>query len=57
MTRNYANVLVIVSSIACYLKDLRTEVIEDTSKINEGSGTHAGGILALVEIAANTTNR
>ena len=57
MARNYATFLVIAGSIARKLKDLCTEVFEYSSEVNGSSGPHAGGIFALTEITADTTDR
>ena len=49
--------LVVTGSVTGKLKDLSSEVLEDGSKVDRGSGTNTGGELALLQVAANTGDR
>ena len=51
------SLLVVTGSVTGKLKDLSSEVLEDGSKVDRGSGTNTGGELALLQVAANTGDR
>ena len=52
-----ASLLIVTSGIAGELQDFGAEVLKDGSEVDGSAGTHAGGILSLAEVTANTTNR
>ena len=56
VTRHDARLLVVAGGVAGELEDLSAEVLEDRSKVDGGAGAHAGGILALAEVAADTAD-
>jgi hypothetical protein len=47
---------VVTCGIASQLENLGTEVLEDGGKVHGGTSTHAGGVLALAKVTADTTN-
>jgi len=48
--------LVVAGGVTGELEDLGTEVLEDGGEVDGGTGTHAGGVLALTEVTADTTD-
>ena len=56
VTGHDTGLLVITGSIASELEDLGAEVLEDGSEVDGSAGTHAGGVLSLAEITADTTD-
>ena len=56
VTGHDTSLLVITGGIASKLEDLGTEVLEDGGEVDGGTGTHAGGVLALTEVTADTTD-
>ena len=56
VTRHNTGLLVVASSVASKLQYLGAEVLKDGSEVDRGAGTHAGGVLPLAEVAANTAN-
>ena len=51
------SLLVIAGSVTGKLKDLSSEVLKDGSKVDRGASTDTGGVLALLEEAADTADR
>jgi len=51
-----AGLLVVSGGIAGKLKDLSSQVLKDSSKVHRGTGTDTGGVLALLQEAADTTD-
>jgi hypothetical protein len=51
-----AGLLVISGGIASKLKDLSGKVLKDGSKVHRGTGTNAGGVLALLQKAGDTAD-
>ena len=51
-----ARLLVVAGGVAGELQDLRAEVLEDRGEVDGGAGAHAGGVLALAEVAADTAD-
>ncbi|KAL7526212.1 hypothetical protein ACHAWF_001681 [Thalassiosira exigua] len=49
-----AGLLVVAGGVAGELEDLGAEVLEDRGEVDGGAGAHAGGVLALAEVAADT---
>ena len=56
VARNDAGLFVVAGSIASELKDLSGEVLENRRKVNWGTSTNTGGVLALLEVAADAAN-
>jgi len=56
VTGHDAGLLVVTGSIASELEDLGAEVLEDGSEVDGSAGTHAGGVLSLTEVTADTTD-
>ena len=48
--------LVIPGGVSGQLQDLGAEVLEDGGEVDGGAGAHAGGVLALAEIAADAAH-
>ena len=55
MSGDDSGLLVIPGGVPGQLEDLGTEVLEDRGKIDGGTGTHTGGVLALTQITTDTT--
>ena len=51
-----AALLVVAGGVASELEDLGAEVLEDGGEVDGGTGTHAGGVLALTEVTADTAD-
>ena len=51
-----AALLVVAGGVAGELEDLGAEVLEDGGEVDGGTGTHAGGVLALTEVTADTAD-
>ena len=56
VTGHDTSLLVVTGGIAGKLKNLGTEVLEDGGKVDGSAGTHTGGVLALTEVTADTTD-
>ena len=56
VTGDDTGLLVVTGGVAGELKDLGTEVLEDGGEVDGGTGTHAGGVLALTEVTADTAD-
>ena len=56
MAGHDAGLLVVTGGIAGELQDLGAEVLEDGGKVDGSAGTHAGGVLPLAEIPADTAD-
>lgn len=57
MAGNDASLLVIAGRVASKLKDFRSEILEDSSEVDGGTGTDALRVVALAEKTVNTTDR
>ena len=56
VTGHDASLLVVAGGVASQLEDLGAEVLEDGREVDGRAGTHAGGVLALTEVAADTAD-
>ena len=56
VTGHDTGLLVVTGGISSKLQDLGTEVLEDGSEVDGSTGTHAGGVLSLTEVTADTTD-
>ena len=56
VTGHDTSLLVVAGSIAGQLQDLGAEVFEDGGEVDGSAGTHAGGVLSLAEVTADTTD-
>ena len=56
VTGHNTSLLVVTGGVASKLEDLGTEVLEDGGKVDGGTGSHTGGVLALTEVTADTTD-
>jgi hypothetical protein len=57
VTRHNTTLLVITSGIASKLKNLSTEILEDSGKVDGSAGTHACAVLSLTQVTTDTTDR
>jgi len=57
VARHNAGLLVVTGSIAGKLKDLGGEVLEDGGEVDRSASTNAGGVLALLQVAADAADR
>jgi hypothetical protein len=48
--------LVVTGGVSGELEDLSTEVLEDSGEVDRGASSHTGGVLALTEVTADTTD-
>jgi hypothetical protein len=48
--------LVVAGSVTSEFQDLGAEVLEDSRKVDRGTGTHTGSVLALTKVTADTTD-
>jgi len=56
VTRHNTALLVITGGVSGQLKNLGAEVFKDCSKVDGGTGSHSGGILALTQVTSDTTD-
>ena len=56
VTGHNTGLLVVTGGVTGKLEDLGTEVLEDGGEVDGGSGSHTGGVLALTEVTADTTD-
>ena len=56
VTGDDASLLVVTGGVAGELEDLGAEVLEDGGEVDGSAGTHAGGVLALTKVAADTAD-
>ncbi len=56
VARNDASLLVVASSISGEFKDLSAEVFKNRRKVDWGPRSNTGGILALLEVAADAAH-
>ena len=56
VTRHDASLLVVAGGVAGKLQDLSAEVLEDGGEVDGSSGAHAGGVLSLAEVTADTAD-
>ena len=49
--------LVVTGGVSGQLQDFSTQVFEDGSQVNGGTGSHSGGVLSLTEVTSDTTDR
>ena len=56
VTGHNTALLVVAGGVASQLEDLSAEVLEDGGEVDGSTGTHAGGVLALTKVTADTTN-
>ena len=57
VARHDAALLVVASSVASELENLRAEVLEDGGEVHGRTGADAGRVLALLEVAADAADR
>ena len=56
MAGHDAGLLVVAGGVAGELEDLGGEVLEDGGEVHRGTGTDAGGVLALLEVARDAAD-
>lgn len=56
VTGDDAGLLVVASSVASQLENLSSEVLEDGSEVDRGTGTDTLGVVALAEQTVNTAD-
>lgn len=56
MARNDAALFVVAGGVARQLQDLGAEVLQDGRQVDGGAGAHAGGVLALTQVAADAAH-
>lgn len=57
VTGDDTGLLVVTSGVASQLKNFGSEVLEDGSQVDGGTGTNTLGVVALAEKTVDTTNR
>jgi hypothetical protein len=57
VTGHDASLLVIAGGVTGKLQNLSTEVLENGGEVDRGAGAHAGGVLSLAEVTADTADR
>jgi len=57
VARDDARLLVVARRVARKLEDFSAEVLEDRREVHGGAGTHAGGVLALLQETAHAGYR
>jgi hypothetical protein len=56
MTGHNTTLLVVAGSVTSEFQDLGAKVLQDSRKVDGGTGTHTGGVLAVTKVAADTTD-
>ena len=56
MSRDDSGLLVVTSGISGQLEDLSSEVLEDGSQVDWGTGTHSLGVVSLAEESVDATD-
>ena len=56
VTGHNTSLLVITGGIAGKFQNFSTEVLEDSGKIDGRTGSHTGGVFALTEVTADTSD-
>ena len=56
VTRCDTGLLVVTGGVASELENLGTEILENGGEVHRGTGTHAGGVLALTKVTPDTTD-
>ena len=57
MTRDDTGLLVVTSSVASQLKNFSGKVLEHSSQVDRSTSTDTLSVVALAEMAVDTTNR
>jgi hypothetical protein len=57
VTGHNTTLLVITGSVSSKLENLSAQVLQDSRKVDGGTGSHTGGVLSLTEVTSDTTNR
>ena len=57
VARDDAGLLVVASGVSCQLEDFSSQVLEDSREVHWSTSTDTGGVSALLEVSANTTDR
>ena len=57
VARHDTRLLVVTGGVSGKLQNLGTKVLENGSKVDGGTGSHAGGVLSLTEVTSDTTDR
>ena len=56
VTGHNTALLVVTGGVSGKLQDLGTEVLENGSKVDRGSGSHTGGVLSLTKVTSDTSH-
>ena len=56
VTGHNSALLVVAGGVSSQLENLGTKVLENGSKVDGGTGSHAGGVLSLTEVTSDTTD-
>ena len=56
VTRHNTRLLVVTGGISGQFQNFGTEVFEDGGQVDRGTGSHAGGVLSLTKVSADTSN-
>ena len=56
VTGHNTRLLVVTSSVSCKFQNLGAQVLQDGSKVNGGTGSHAAGVFASLEVTSDTTD-
>jgi hypothetical protein len=57
VTRDDSSLLVVSSGVTGQLKDLSGQVLKDSSQVDWSTSSNTGGVLALLQEAANSADR
>jgi hypothetical protein len=56
VSRDNTTLLVVAGSVTSEFQDLGAKVLQDSRKVDRGTGTHTGSVLALPKVTADTTD-
>ena len=56
VTGHNTGLFVVTRGVSGQLENLGAQVLQDSSQVHGGSGSHAGGVLALTQVTADTTD-
>jgi hypothetical protein len=57
VTGHNTALLVVTGSVSSKFENLSAQVLQDSGKVDGGTGSHTGGVLSLTEVTSDTTDR
>jgi hypothetical protein len=57
VTGHNTALLVVTGSVSSKFENLSAQVLQDSGKVDGGTGSHTGGVLSLAEVTSDTTDR